>query len=239
MKFKGQRVLVTGCSSGIGKAQAEAFLAEGAEVWGLDQNACSIQDERFFFWSVDLGDVAAVEAWTKNLSPIDILCNTAGILDAFAPSLETSVAQFDQLYAVNMRACFLLCNAVLPEMLARQKGCIINMASIASLIPGGGGAAYTAMKHALFGYTKQLCYDYGHLGIRVNAIAPGAIATPMNAADFAGKGTIAKEIAQQVPLKRYAQAEEVAQLTLFLASPEAEYIQGDIVPIDGGWLNRQ
>lgn len=117
-----------------------------------------------------------------------------------------------------------------------EKGCIINMTSIAGLVAGGGGAAYTASKHGIIGYTKQLDYDYIRDGIRANAIAPGAIETPMNAADFAGDGKMAKWVADETPAGRWAKPEEVADLTLFIASDKADYIHGAVIPIDGGWI---
>ena len=109
------------------------------------------------------------------------------------------------------------------------------MASIAGLVAGGGGAAYTAAKHGIIGYTKQLAYDYADKGIRVNCIAPGAINTPMNAADFAGDGEMAKEVARLTPAKRWAKPKEVAEMTLYLASPRADYVHGTVFTIDGGW----
>mgnify|MGYP003469242295 FL=1 len=133
---------------------------------------------------------------------------------------------------------YLVTNAVLKRMLAHKKGVIVNMASIAGMIAGGGGAAYTSSKHAVIGYTKQLSYDYCKEGIRVNGIAPGAIETPMNAADFEGDGAMAKWVAQQTPAGRWAKPEEVANVTLFLASAESDYMHATIIPIDGGWVNK-
>lgn len=235
MRFQNKKVLVTGCASGIGLAQCQAFLEEGADVIGFDINDCELNHPHFRFYQVDVSQPSLVNEFDFD---VDILCNTAGRLDEFKPSLETSYAEWNEIMQSNVTSMFVMCNAVLPAMLRRQNGIIINMASIASLIPGGGGASYTASKHAILGYTKQLAYDYAHQGIRVNAIAPGAIDTPMNAADFAGDGEIARAVAEQIPQKRYAKPEEVADLTLFLASDEARYICGDIIPIDGGWINR-
>ncbi len=130
---------------------------------------------------------------------------------------------------------FILTNAVLPAMLSRGYGHIINMASIAGFSAGGGGVAYTSAKHAIVGYTKQLAFDYAAKGLHVNAIAPGAIKTPMNAADFAGDAEMAKQVAAQTPAKRWANPDEVAQLSLYLTSQQADYINGTVIPIDGGW----
>lgn len=235
MDFSNKKVAITGCASGIGLAQAELFLSLGATVYGFDLTDCPIDHPQFVFQKLDVSDEQSVSQLSLE---VDILCNTAGKLDGFQPSLDTSAACWDAIMATNVKSVFLMTNQCLPYMLQRKSGVIINMASIAGLIPGGGGAAYTASKHAIVGYTKQLAYDYAHQGIRVNAIAPGAIDTPMNAADFAGDGKIAQAVAAQVPQKRYAKASEVAELTLFLASDAASYICGDVIPIDGGWINR-
>lgn len=233
--FSHKTVVVTGCASGIGRAQAELFLESGALVYGFDIQSTSIKHERFIFQRLDLTDENKVQ---KLKIDADILCNTAGILDGFQPTLDTSIQQWRRVMETNVTSMFLMTNQLLPHMLKQHQGIIINMASIASLIPGGGGAAYTASKHAILGYTKQLVHDYAREGIRINAIAPGAIDTPMNAADFAGDASIAYNVMKQIPQNRYASAKEVAELTLFLASDQAKYICGDIIPIDGGWINR-
>ena len=150
--------------------------------------------------------------------------------------LETDEALWDRIFAVNVKSMYRLTQLLLPEMLQRTSGTIINMASIAGYVAGGGGVAYTSAKHAIIGFTKQLALDYASQGICVKGIAPGAIQTPMNTADFAGDGKMAEWVANETPVKRWAKPEEVAELTLFLATPQASYIQGAIVPIDGGWL---
>lgn len=137
-----------------------------------------------------------------------------------------------------MKGMYIVTNAILPNMLAQNKGIILNMTSIAGLVSGGGGAAYTASKHAVIGYTKQLSYDYCAEGIRVNAIAPGAIQTPMNAADFEGTGEIAKLVANNTLAQRWAMPEEVANISLFLGSSSADYMHATVIPFDGGWMNK-
>lgn len=240
-------VIITGVASGIGYAQANAFLTNGCQVFGLDkQTTAKIAEltatfgNNFSFSQVDVKEEPQLEKFVKlvqaKCSRIDILLNTAGILDGYRPSLETSLAFFDEVIATNLRSVFILTNLVLPQMLSQKHGVIINMASIAGLVAGGGGAAYTTVKHGIIGYTKQLTYDYASAGIRANCIAPGAINTPMNAADFAGDGAMAKEVATSTPAKRWANPEEVANLSLFLASQSADYIHGSVLPIDGGWL---
>lgn len=245
-EFKEKNVIITGVASGIGFEQAKAMLASGANVFGADlktnANVEKLQSNAtFHFQQCDIRDKDQIKEWLVPIlkrSTIDILLNTAGILDGFAPSLETSEEQWDNIMDTNLKSMFLITNLVLPNMLAQKHGVILNMASIAGMVAGGGGAAYTAAKSGIIGYTKQLDYDYADQGIRALSIAPGAIETPMNAADFAGEGEMAREVAQQTPAKRWAKPEEVAQLTMFLASPRSDYIHGASVPIDGGWIEK-
>lgn len=248
-KFKEKVVFITGVASGIGQAQAVAFLKQGARVFGMDIAEQGIHELKEFqnnpHFAYFIGDTskkieveAAVKKAIQQFQKIDILLNTAGILDGYAPTLETDEALWDRIMNVNVKGTYLVTNAILPYMIAQKSGVIVNMASIAGFVAGGGGAAYTASKHAIIGYTKQLDYDYIKVGIRANGIAPGAIETPMNQADFEGDGEMAKWVAKETPAGRWAQPHEVANLTLYLASPEADYIHGTIIPIDGGWLGK-
>ena len=237
-RFEGKKVIVTGAASGIGRAQVVAFLQEGAVVYGIDVAQSTITDSHYTHFTGSVTNQPFIEEMIAQLDGVDILCNTAGILDGYAKSLETDEALWDKIFNTNVKGMYFVTNAVLKHMLVQQRGIIINMASIAGMTTGGGGAAYTASKHAVIGYTKQLSYDYCKEGIRVNGIAPGAIETPMNAADFEGDGAMAKWVAQQTPAGRWAKPEEVANVTLFLASAESDYMHATIIPIDGGWINK-
>ncbi|WP_153730765.1 3-oxoacyl-ACP reductase [Sporosarcina obsidiansis] len=249
MKFEvyaGKTVIVTGAASGIGQAQALAFLENGANVFALDMIEGELLNTKRIYpaqFAYSLGSVSskgdvtrAVQEALATFGQIDILLNTAGVLDGFAKTLETDEALWDRIMDTNVKGTYFMTNAVLPQMVARKSGVIVNMASVAGLVAGGGGAAYTASKHAIVGYTKQVDVDYCREGIRVNAIAPGAIQTPMNQADFEGDGEMAKWVADETPAGRWAQPSEVASLTLYLASPAADYIHGAVIPIDGGWI---
>ncbi|VEI05870.1 3-oxoacyl-ACP reductase [Kurthia zopfii] len=238
MTFENKKILITGAASGIGQAQAKAFLQKGAVVIGIDVNPSTISHENYSHKVGSVTDQSFIQETVAEIADVDILCNTAGVLDEFAPTLETDEALWDRIFNINVKGMYRITNSVLPQMIARQKGIIINMASIAGMIAGGGGAAYTASKHAVIGYTKQLSYDYCKKGIRVNGIAPGAIDTPMNAADFEGDGEMAKSVAAETPAGRWAKPEEVANVTLFLASEESDYMHATIIPIDGGWMNK-
>lgn len=244
LTLENKNVFVTGAASGIGYAQAAAFLRSGAHVFGFDvqENGLQKLKEKYEQFSFAIGSVTdktdvkrAVQHAIEKLQTVDILLNTAGILDNYKPTLETDEWLWDRIFDTNVKGTYFVTNEILPMMLKQKYGVIINMASIAGIVAGGGGAAYTAAKHAIVGYTKQLAYDYSRKGIRVNAIAPGAIRTPMNEADFQGDGSTAKWVADETPAGRWAEATEVAALTKFLASDEASFMHGAVVPFDGGW----
>lgn len=228
-----KRVLVTGASSGIGLAQARLFLEHRYEVYGVDEAAApSLYGERFHFLQLDVaGDL---EPLYEFISEVDVLCNTAGILDGYKPHLELSEDDFEQVWTVNFLAATRIIRHYLAKMVAKQSGVIINMCSIASFLAGGGGSAYTASKHALAGFTRQLALDYAKDGIQIFGIAPGAVKTGMTAADFE-PGGLADWVASETPIGRWTAPEEIAELTLFLASGKASSMQGEIVKIDGGW----
>lgn len=225
-------VLVTGASSGIGRAQALTFLENGYRVYGVDkgENPGFLNELRFF--KMDLTD--DLTPLFTSLPEVDILCNTAGILDDYRPLHETSDEDWEQLFALNLTATMKITRFYLQKMLEKKSGIIINMCSIASFLAGGGGAAYTASKHALAGLTKQIALDYADQNIQVFGLAPGAVKTAMTAADFE-PGGVADWVAEETPIKRWLAPQEVADVSLFLASGKAAAMQGEIIKIDGGW----
>lgn len=241
MKLDQKTAIITGGASGMGRAEAEAFAAEGARVIIADLNEEMADEAASAIRSAD-GTALAVktdvtdEQDLKNMversiaefGQIDVLVNNAGVFDKYATSLETTSTQWDFIFAINAKSVFTLTNLVLPGMLIRGSGSIVNIASVAGLVAGKGGAAYTASKHAVIGYTKHLAATYGKNGIKINAICPGTISTPLIAASLADIPTDA------IPVKRFGEADEVAELALFLASDEAKFMQGAAVPIDGG-----
>lgn len=243
-------VAVSGVASGIGLAQAERFLREGHYVYGIDLqetsaalNLKSNEPERFNFVLGDISKETVVKDFLKRINEswgsLHVLCNTAGQLDGYRNIEETSSDEFTSYFENNVLSQFLMTKYALPLLLKNESSRIINMSSIAGVTAGGGGISYTAAKHAICGLTKQMAYDYSDQGLRINAIAPGAIATEMNRSDFEEEdGKMARWVAKETPVKRWATAEEVADLSYFLASNQADYIQGAVIPIDGGWLNR-
>ena len=225
-------VLVTGASSGIGRAQALTFLENGYRVYGVDkgENPGFLNELRFF--KMDLTD--DLTPLFTSLPEVDILCNTAGILDDYRPLHETSDEDWERIFALNLTATMKITRFYLQKMLEKKSGIIINMCSIASFLAGGGGAAYTASKHALAGLTKQIALDYADQNIQVFGLAPGAVKTAMTAADFE-PGGVADWVAEETPIKRWLAPQEVADVSLFLASGKAAAMQGEIIKIDGGW----
>lgn len=248
MKLQGRVALVTGAASGMGQAQAVLFAKEGAKVIAADINMDGVKKVaeeiqaaggEALAIQVDVSDLDSIKSGVKagldRFGKIDILSNTAGILDGYAPTLETSEELWDRIMNINLKGVYRMTNAVLPQMIENGKGTVINVASIASFVAGGGGAAYTAAKHGIAGYTKQLSFDYGPKGIKVNAIAPGAVETGMTKAIFEEGSADVMDAVNSVPAGRYGQPEEVANLALFLASDDSDFIHGAVMPIDGGW----
>lgn len=225
-------VLVTGVSSGIGRAQARLFLENGWHVYGVDQSKKPNLTGDFHFLQQDL--TLALQSVFDWCPQVDVLCNTAGVLDDYKPLLKQTAQEIQKIFEINYVTPVELTRYYLTQMLKKQSGIIINMCSIASSLAGGGGHAYTSSKHALAGFTKQLALDYAEQGVQVFGIAPGAVKTSMTAADFE-PGGLAQWVAGETPIKRWIEPEEVAELTLFLASRKAQSMQGEIVKIDGGW----
>ncbi|QHF54332.1 MULTISPECIES: 3-oxoacyl-ACP reductase [Streptococcus] len=227
-----KRVLVTGVSSGIGLAQARIFLENGWRVYGLDRTSKPDLTGDFHFLQIDLtDDLSPIFSWCQT---VDVLCNTAGVLDDYRPHLEIEEAELEHIFAVNFFSVTRLTSPYLRQMVENKSGMIINMCSIASSLAGGGGSAYTASKHALAGFTKQLALDYAKSGIQVFGIAPGAVQTGMTQADFE-PGGLADWVAAQTPIGRWTQPEEIAELTFMLATGKFSSMQGQIISIDGGW----
>jgi len=242
----GRSIIVTGAGSGMGAAMVEEFLSLGDRVAAMDLRPEGItkrfgDDESVRAIGVDVGDEASVKSAVfealSYLGGVDVLCNNAGILDGYTPALETSSTLWNRVMATNLTGPFLVSRAVLDSMVKQGHGVIINTASIAAFVAGGGGAAYTSAKHGLLGLTKQLAFDYGKFNIRVNAICPGAIRTSMTAHlhDPNNANPHVDAAIAATPAGRWGEPEEIAKLAAFLASENAEFIHGAGVLIDGGW----
>jgi NAD(P)-dependent dehydrogenase (short-subunit alcohol dehydrogenase family) len=249
MKLQDRVALITGARSGMGRAMAQEFAAEGATVVALDVRADAAQEtvaglenpDRTLALGADISDQHAVSAAVaqtiERFGAIDIVCNNAGVLDDYTPAHETTPESWARIIAINLTGPFLVSRAVVPHMLERGKGAIVNTASISAFVAGGGGAAYTASKHGVLGLTKQLAFDYGSRGVRVNAICPGAIHTGMtdHLLTPAGRNEHVDAAIAGTPAGRWGKPVEIARLAVYLASDDADFIHGAAYVIDGGW----
>ncbi len=242
-RMTGRRVIVTGGASGIGLAAARRFLAEGAEVALLDRReealasaglagALSVPcDVR----SRDEVDRAVAQVASLLRGPADVLVNAAGIY-RIAPLLDISPEEWDDVLAVNLRGCFLAARAVAQALVgAGRPGAIVSIASTAALVADAGepSAHYNASKAGVLALTRQMAVEWAGHGIRVNAVCPGVIDTPMlRLMDDPVAG--AAYLETRVPQQRLGTADEVAAVIVFLASDDASYLTGAAIPVDGG-----
>ena len=243
----GKRALVTGASKGIGKAIAVAMASAGADLVLMGRSKESLADTHS---AIDaLGrkvdevycDVSSPEQITHALgaidsSAIDIVVNNAGTISR-GPTVETSLADWQRIIDINLSSVFQISQLCGRQMLARGHGRIINIASLLSFQGGINVPAYTASKHGVAGLTKALANEWGAKGVTVNAIAPGYIETDNTIALRADIDRNSSILAR-IPMGRWGKPEDIAACAVFLASPAATYINGEILTVDGGWMGR-
>ena len=238
--------LVTGAGSGIGQAIAGLFAQQGAFVWVVDRDAragrATVDAIRAAggsadFAELDVSDPAAVAALAGRLPPLDVLVNNAGV-GHVGGLLQTTAADLDRLHAVNVRGTFNLCRAFVPAMLERQRGSVINLASVSGVIAVRERLAYNMTKHAIVGLTKSLALDHSHTGVRFNAICPGRVETPFvkaRIAEYADPAQAYRDMASTQLTGRMARPDEIAAAALYLAADESAMVTGSNLLIDGGW----
>ncbi|MFF7778662.1 SDR family NAD(P)-dependent oxidoreductase [Streptomyces tanashiensis] len=245
-KLDGRVVLVTGAARGQGEQEARLFAAEGAKVVlgdVLDDAGEALAKElgadRAAYVRLDVTSeadwAAAVVAARERFGKIDGLVNNAGIL-RFNELVSTPLEEFLAIVSVNQTGCFLGIRAVAPEIAAAGGGTIVNTASYTGITGMAGVGAYAATKHAVLGLTKVAALELAAKGIRVNAVCPGAIDTPMSNPEGVDPEATAELYRKLVPLGRIGRPEEVAALALFLTGEDSAYITGQPFVIDGGWL---
>ena len=230
-----KHVLVTGGSRGIGAAAVRAFAAAGYAVsfFYEKSHAQALALERETGAAAiccDVADGAAVRAAFARMDEVDVLINNAGVAH-YGLISQIREEEWDRLFAVNVKGIYHCVNGVLPGMLRRQSGCIINVASMWGQIGASCEACYSATKGAVLTLTKALAQELGPSGIRVNAVSPGVILTDM--VKNVGKETLSS-LAEETPLGRNGMAEEVAQAFLYLA--EAGFVTGQNLPVNGGFV---
>jgi NAD(P)-dependent dehydrogenase (short-subunit alcohol dehydrogenase family) len=234
-RFDNTVCLVTGSSQGIGLATARRLAEEGATVFGLD-----IRDPAEVVTGVTplIGDVTSLESWRETLDAvaksgtIDVLVNNAGTVGSYEAIVDIDLDDWERVVRLNQTSVFYGMRSVLPAMVERRGGAIVNVSSMWGIVGSAGVAAYQASKGAVTMMTKNAAATYASAGVRVNSVHPGLIVTPMTQAQ---DQAISDELVEETPLGRAGQASEVAAAIAFLASDDASYITGVQLLVDGGF----
>ena len=238
MSNAARRVFITGATSGIGEAIAQAFVRDGALVTSTGateqevQRAASVADNKGIdFRVLDVRDDAAVQSMVKAIGELDVVVNCAGVIQR---SLELEAEAFARTVDINLNGTMRVCAAA-RQGLKAKRGCIVNTASMLSFFGGGLVPGYSASKGGVAQLTKSLAIAYADDGIRVNAVAPGWIATPLTQA-LQDDPQCAAPILARTPMKRWGTPADIAGPVMFLASAQAQFVTGVILPVDGGYL---
>lgn len=249
--FSGQVALVTGAASGMGLATAKSFAASGAHVVLADVNRAALQtateqlkaDGHEVIGVVcDVSDEAQVEAMVEEavsaFGRLDCAFNNAGIQSPAVETADVSGELFDRINAINLRGVWSCMKYQLIQMRTQGSGAIVNCSSLGGLVGVPGRAAYHAAKHGVLGLTKSAALEYAARGIRINAVCPGIIDTPMVAGMLVGEEEVMKEMMRDVPIGRLGRAQEIADAVLWLCSPGSTYVIGHALAVDGGFTAR-
>ncbi len=248
-RLAGKVAVITGAASGIGRATALLFAAEGAKVVAADwdeQKGASVVDEvrraggDATFVKADVSSTddirRMIDAAVESYGRLDVLFNNAGVEGETAPTADCSVENWDRVIDINLKSVFLGMKYAIPAMLKNGGGAIINNASVAGMVGFPGIPAYCASKGGVIQLTKTAAIEYARQNIRVNAICPGVIATPMIERVIGGSAERQQAIEATEPIGRFGKPEEVARLALFLASDDASFCTGAPFIIDGGFV---
>jgi NAD(P)-dependent dehydrogenase (short-subunit alcohol dehydrogenase family) len=235
--MRGRIAVVTGAASGIGRAAALALRARGADVIGWNRAPCESPDG-YPIHAVDVADDAAVMAAAEHVltaGPVDMLVNAAGVGGA-GSATSVILAEWDRVFAVNLRGTLLVARAFLPAMIARGAGAIVNIGSSFGLVAREDCTAYAVSKAAVIHLTKCMAIDLADSGVRVNCVCPGLVETDMTAPLFApGAETAARGNTDLHAMRRAGVPDEIGRAIAFLLSDEASFITGTALPVDGGY----
>ena len=251
LSFENKVALVTGAASGMGLATAEAFAAAGAAVALLDLNEQAVrkladrlvaEGHKAIPIACDVTDEAQVKKMVEQtvsaFGRLDAAFNNAGVQSLAVETADSTSEEFDRVNAINLKSVWLCMKYELLQMRKQESGAIVNNSSIGGLIGIPGRAIYHATKHGVIGLTKSAALEYAARGIRINAICPGAIDTPMVAAMIAREPETMKDITKEQPIGRLGKPEEIASAVLWLCSPGAGFVIGHALAVDGGYTAR-
>jgi NAD(P)-dependent dehydrogenase (short-subunit alcohol dehydrogenase family) len=246
--FKGQVALVTGASSGMGLATAQAFASAGAAIVLADINAAAVRAATEALTSAghqaiavtcDVSDeaqaAAMVERAVSAFGRLDMAFNNAGIQVPPSDAADETAEHFDRVNAVNLRGVWTCMKHELQQMRSQGSGAIVNCSSLGGLVGLPTRAAYHASKHGVIGLTRSAAMEYAPRGVRINAVCPGTIATPMVTDMLEGQAEAMKEIMRDQPIGRLGRSDEIAAAVLWLCSPGASFVLGVALPVDGGF----
>jgi NAD(P)-dependent dehydrogenase (short-subunit alcohol dehydrogenase family) len=252
ISFEGKVALVTGAASGLGLATAKAFAASGASVALADWNeeavrstaeTLSAEGKKVIAIACDVADEAQVEAMVAEtvatFGRLDAAYNNAGVQNVLAETADTTREDYDRVMGINLRGVWSCMKFELRQMREQGSGVVVNCSSLGGLVGGGQRGISHAAKHGVIGFTKSAALEYATRGIRINAVCPGLIWTPMADQMVAeGQGDALKAMEKTVPMGRVGRPEEIADTVLWLCSEAASYVTGQSISVDGGLVMR-
>lgn len=250
MRFTDKVVIITGAGSGIGKAAAQQFAAEGAKIVAgeidaarLDALVAELKEKGAQVVGVR-GDVSIlpdanrlVDTALSSFGRIDILVNNAGVVDRFLPVAEMTDEVWNSVLGINLNGPMYTSRRALPTMLEQGKGVIINISSVAGMAGGIAGAAYTASKHGLVGLTQNIAWMYAPKGIRAVVLCPGGVNTGITLGGQPSEFGYSRLSPVFALMPRSGEPQELAEVIAFVASDQASFVNGAVIPVDGGWLS--